>query len=183
VDPPQLPPPARDVVAPATGRGYPGYPESAGYTHGYADDPESGGLLEYWRILGRHKSALILLAFLGLLAGVLLTLPQTPVYQARAAMEIQDLNENFLNMKQFSPEGDSYTALTDIQTQIQLLQSESLVKRVLAKLKAPQVGQALSPAKPPLQPIFPPCSGSGSTEPRPGYPLGVGSAPTSRVAA
>ena len=70
---------------------------------------------------------------------MLLTLPQTPVYQARTSLEIQDLNENFLNIKQVTPvsEGNSYTALTDIQTQIKLLQSESLVKRVLAKLKSP----------------------------------------------
>ena len=33
----------REVAVPASGRGYPGYPESAGYAHGYVDDPGSGG--------------------------------------------------------------------------------------------------------------------------------------------
>lgn len=203
MDHPQLPPPARDVAAPATGRGYPGYPESAGYTHGYADDPESGGLLEYWRILRRHKRALILIAFLGLLAGVLLTLPQTPVYQARTALEIQDLNENFLNMKQFTPEGDSYTALTDMQTQIKLLQSESLVKRVLAKLKASTPGatepttnateprapttNATEPSKSEPRPLGRGITNNATeprpTEPRASEPRPLGSAPPTRIAA
>jgi capsular exopolysaccharide synthesis family protein len=138
MDQPRLPTPGRDVaVGAATGGGYPSYPESTGYASGFADDPGSGGLLEYFRLLRRRKGTAILFAFVGLLAAMLLTLPQIPVYQARTSLEIQDLNENFLNMKQVTPvsEGNSYTALTDIQTQIKLLQSESLVKRVLAKLK------------------------------------------------
>ena len=131
-------PPATNQLAPHNGRGaYPGYAEPGGCLQEHLDESESGGLLEYWRILRRHKGILILIAFLGSLAGVLLTLPQTPVYQARTALEIQNLNENFLNIKQVTPvsEGDGSTALTDIQTQIRLFQSESLIKRVLAKLK------------------------------------------------
>jgi succinoglycan biosynthesis transport protein ExoP len=149
---PQLPPPARDVVTASPARGYAGYPESAGYTRGYVDDPGSGGLLEYWRILRRRKGTLILIAFLGLLAGVFLTLSQTPVYQARAALEIQDLNENFLNIKQVTPvsEGNSDAAISDIQTQIKLLQSETLVKQVLTKLEA-----------------HTPASSTGAIQPRP----------------
>jgi capsular exopolysaccharide synthesis family protein len=139
MDQPQLPAPHKDVAVPPA-RGYPGYPESAGYGYGnnYVDDPGSGGLLEYWRILRRRKGTLILIAALGLVAGLLLTLSQTPIYQARTALEIQDINENFLNIKQVTPvsDGNSYTALSDIQTQITLLQSESLIRRVLAKLAA-----------------------------------------------
>jgi succinoglycan biosynthesis transport protein ExoP len=105
---------------------------------GYYDEPASGGLLEYWLIIRRRKGALVLIAFLATLAAILLTLPQTPIYQGRASIEIQELNENFLNMKQVSPvsEAGNYTALTDIQTQIKILQSDSLLKRVVAKLKA-----------------------------------------------
>jgi uncharacterized protein involved in exopolysaccharide biosynthesis len=64
------------------------------------EEPGPGLLLEYLDILRRHKGTLILIAFLGLLASLLLTLPQTPIYQARASMEIQNLNENFLNMRE-----------------------------------------------------------------------------------
>ncbi|MBI3281352.1 MAG: polysaccharide biosynthesis tyrosine autokinase [Acidobacteria bacterium] len=99
---------------------------------------DGGGLLEYWRIIRRRRGALILIAFCCLLAAVLITLPQTPVYQARASLEIQNLNENFLNIKEVSPvsESSAYNALTDIQTQIRILQSESLLDRVKQKLKA-----------------------------------------------
>ena len=112
------------------------YAEPGGYGYSSLEESDSGGLLEYWRVLRRHKGTLIEIIFLGALVGVLLTLPQTPVYQARTALEIQDLNENFLNIKQVTPvsEGNNNPALTDIQTQIKLLQSELLIKRVLAKL-------------------------------------------------
>ncbi|MCX6619755.1 MAG: Wzz/FepE/Etk N-terminal domain-containing protein, partial [Acidobacteria bacterium] len=100
-------------------------------------DENRGGLIEYWQILRRRKGTVLLVAFLGILAGVLVTLPQTPVYQARTSLEIQDLNQDFLNMRQVNPVtegGSSYTALTDIQTQIKIIQSETLAERTTAKL-------------------------------------------------
>jgi uncharacterized protein involved in exopolysaccharide biosynthesis len=66
------------------------------------EEPGPGLLLEYWDIVRRHRGTLILIAFLGLLASILLTLPQTPVYQARASLEIQSINEDFLNMREMS---------------------------------------------------------------------------------
>jgi uncharacterized protein involved in exopolysaccharide biosynthesis len=64
------------------------------------DGQEGPGLLEYWRILNRRKGTVILIAFVGLALGVLITLPQTPVYQAKAVLEVQNINENFMNMKE-----------------------------------------------------------------------------------
>jgi polysaccharide biosynthesis transport protein len=114
----------------------------AGYSgyNGYApqqemDAHEGPGLIEYWRILNRRKGTVILIAFVGLALGVLVTLPQTPVYQAKAVLEVQNVNDNFMNMKESSPEAQSYNALTDIQTQIKILQSETLKERTVAKLK------------------------------------------------
>jgi polysaccharide biosynthesis transport protein len=94
-------------------------------------------LLEYWHMLRRRKGILVLIACLGLLAGVLLTLPQTPVYQARTTLEIQTLNENFLNMRDLSQtanEGVANPLETDLQTQVKILQSESVLGQVIAKL-------------------------------------------------
>ena len=70
-----------------------------------------------------------------MLAGFLVTLPQTPVYQARTSLEIQDLNQDFMNMKQVSPvtESPTYTALSDIQTQIKILQSDTLAERTMSQ--------------------------------------------------
>lgn len=105
-----------------------------------SSEPESGGLIEYWRILRRHTGTLLLIASVGAIIGFLVTLPQTAIYQVRTSLEIVALNQNFLNMKQSSPLNDSGTSVdtTDIQTQIKILQSESLIDRVLAKLKSGQ---------------------------------------------
>ena len=105
------------------------------------EEPGPGLLLEYWDILRRHKGTLILIAFLGLLASLLLTLPQTPIYQARASLEIQNLNEDFLNMREMNPTANgsgSYPPQYDLQTQAKILQSESVLERVIAKLHLEQ---------------------------------------------
>jgi capsular exopolysaccharide synthesis family protein len=101
------------------------------------EEPGPGLLLEYWDILRRRRGTLVLIAFLGLLTSLLLTLPQTPIYQARASLEIQNLNENFLNMRDISPtanDGSSYQPQYDLQTQVKILQSESVLEGVIAKL-------------------------------------------------
>ncbi len=100
------------------------------------EDPHSGGILEYLRIIQRRKGTLILIAAVGLLIAILVTLPQTPVYQAKMSIEIQDVNDNFMNMKQVQQFSEMPSAtMTDIQTQIKILQSDSLSERVVSSLK------------------------------------------------
>lgn len=128
------------------------YPEiasngpSQGFQPEQLSDPESGGIVEYWRILRRHQGTLLLVTCLGLLGAILVTLPQTPIYRARTAVEIQDINNDFLNSKQVSPVtegGNNLNQLTDVQTQIKILGSEHLVDRVVDKLKAAKKLSAL----------------------------------------
>ena len=110
-------------------------------------EPGPGLLLEYFEIVRRHKGPLLLVALLGLLTSILLTLPQTRVYQARASLEIQNLNENFLNMRDVNPttnEMGSSPAESDLQTQVKILQSDSVLERVIAKL---DLEKTLSPQK------------------------------------
>ncbi len=105
------------------------------------DEPGPGLLLEYWDIIRRHWTALMVAAFIGLLAALLFTLPQTPVYRARASLEIQNLNENFLNMREVNPttnDPGSSPPEYDLQTQVQILQSESVLDRVIARLNLAQ---------------------------------------------
>jgi capsular exopolysaccharide synthesis family protein len=90
-------------------------------------------------IFGRRKGTLTLFILLSFLASVLFTIQQTPSYEARESIEIQSLNENFLNMKNVSPtvnEGGPTAPGYDVevQTQAKLLQSESLLDRVATKL-------------------------------------------------
>ena len=96
------------------------------------------GVLEYIRIIRRHRGTIILFAFLGLLAAVLYTMPQTPLYRARTVIEIQNMNNDFLNTRQVNPVSDDNTSnvLTDVQTQMKIIQSENLIDRVIQKLKS-----------------------------------------------
>jgi succinoglycan biosynthesis transport protein ExoP len=132
-DPGQTPVPHRNIAANLPAR--PPYLEAPPPVVLNGEAPPL--LLEYWHMLRRRKGTVVLFACLGLLAGVLLTLPQTPVYQARTTLEIQNLNENFLNMRDLNPnanEGAAQPSGFDLQTQISILQSESVLKQVIADL-------------------------------------------------
>ena len=106
------------------------------YISTQAGETSAAGPLEFWRALRRRKGAVILFAIGGALAGLLWTLPQTPIYQARTSIEIVGVNDNFLNTKQVNPVTETGTTseTTDLQTQIRILLSESLLGRVLDKL-------------------------------------------------
>jgi succinoglycan biosynthesis transport protein ExoP len=114
------------------------------------EEPGPGLLLEYIQIIRRNKGTLAFITSLGLLTSLLLTLAQKPIYQARASMEIQNLNENFLNMRDISPTrlaadgGDSSALQPDLQTQVKILQSESVLYRVITELN---LDEKLSRAK------------------------------------
>jgi succinoglycan biosynthesis transport protein ExoP len=116
-----------------------GYGGSYGNRLDSGGQPDGGGLLEYWRILNRRKGTLILITSIGAVMGFLATLPQTPIYQAHTSLEIVGLNQNFLNMKEANPldEGGASSNTVDIQTQVKILQSDSLKDQVLGKLKVP----------------------------------------------
>ena len=92
-------------------------------------------LITYWRVLRRHKGVLLLAATLGAIAGVLVALPETPVYQATVAIEIQGLNEDFLNMRSITPTiSTSFDPSYEIQTQVREMQSRALMERVIKKM-------------------------------------------------
>ncbi len=95
------------------------------------------GLLEYWRILRRHKGTVLVALVLGGILGSLTTLPDTPIYQAKATLEVQGLNENFLNMRDVNPTavGGGFDSTLDIMTQVKIMDSQWLRDRVMAKMK------------------------------------------------
>jgi succinoglycan biosynthesis transport protein ExoP len=100
--------------------------------------PVCKSFLDYWHILIRHKMALLCFALAGLIAAILFSLAQTPLYRARTSLEIQDFNENFLDLKSLNPTdstGNYGTAESYVATQIKILQSESLLERVIDKLE------------------------------------------------
>jgi len=115
----------------------------AGLKHDYA------GLLEYWQMIRRHKALVMLITVLGAVAGFLVTVPSPRIYQARATLEIQGLNEDFLNMRSVNPtltEGTNSYPDYDIQTQIRIIQSRSLLRKVAAELEKNKSTNFLQPA-------------------------------------
>lgn len=117
-------------------------PEPAVYAAGSHYDLESEdhakpqGLLEYWRIIWRHKKAILLSASIGLLLGILIGIPMKPVYRASSLVEVLNLNEDFMNMKQSDPvtTADSNYEISEEQTQAKLLESDALLQSVMTKL-------------------------------------------------
>jgi capsular exopolysaccharide synthesis family protein len=95
-------------------------------------DATGSGLLEYWRILGRRKGIILLLALLGGLAGIVVVSSQPKTYKARVDLEVKDVNQDFPNIRS---QTQIYYALSDIGSQIRLLQSEGLADRTKAKVK------------------------------------------------
>lgn len=132
--------PLADPVIPR----YQAYDSPADYvTH---DTP--GVLVEYWNLIRRHKGAVLAIGLLGVITAVALTLPQVPVYQARTSIEIEALNDNFLNMKSVDPTSalPDYSGEGYIQTQIKILQSNSLMARVVKVLKGDDTAAPLKPS-------------------------------------
>lgn len=119
-------------------------------TEAYGYDPRdslgSTLLLERGRILLRYRGTLILTASLGGLLAFLYTLPQTPIYQTSALVEIQQMNPDFLNMRQVNPveqaegswDGDA------LETQIKVMQTRTMVDRTLNKLRVDRPKQISS---------------------------------------
>lgn len=97
------------------------------------------GVLEYWQMIRRHPATVIVVTVLGAIVGFVSTLPDARIYQARVTLEIQGLNEDFLNMKSVNPTVDAssnYSPDYDIQTQVKILQSRSLIRRAVKKLQS-----------------------------------------------
>ena len=124
------------------GRNLPVYPPSQHYAEfpgGYpAEEPGTHSLLEYWYILRRQKWTILCFVLLGFFSAVLVSLLQPRVYRARTAIEVQDFNENFMNLKDADPtteSRDSSVSRSYFHTQIKVLQSRSLLERVMEKMK------------------------------------------------
>ena len=94
-----------------------------------------GSFLDYWHGLKRYKGTVLICAIAGGLLGFLITLPESPVYQARTSIEVQDVNPAVENISQTPQQQLPYYALSDLQTQVKILQSESLATRTVEKLE------------------------------------------------
>jgi succinoglycan biosynthesis transport protein ExoP len=90
----------------------------------------------YARTLLRHKWMVLGFALAGALAGFAMTLTQPSTYRARTSLDIQSINEDFMNIRAVDPTVriGANSVETVLQTEIKLLQSDTLLNRVVAKL-------------------------------------------------
>jgi capsular exopolysaccharide synthesis family protein len=97
---------------------------------------EAKGILDYWRTVVRNWKMVIICAVAGLALGLAAGIPMKPVYRAEVSLEVLTMNQDFMNIKQASPTSETGNPLesSDQVTQAKLLQSKTLLKRVLAKL-------------------------------------------------
>ena len=96
------------------------------------------GPIEYWSMLMRWKWTLVAWAIIGVGVGLVATLVEPRRYEGKATLEVQDLNDNFLNMKQVLPVNEVGLSGTfnDMQTQVKIVQSDSVVDPVMARMPA-----------------------------------------------
>jgi succinoglycan biosynthesis transport protein ExoP len=122
------------------------YPHSNWAQVELSDLPASQDVLAYWRTLRVHKYLILRFTLLGLLIALVFSMFEKPSYRAHASIAIQDLHENFLNLKADPTAlNSSETSESYFQTQIQILQSESLLERVIA---TPRIAQAIAKEQP-----------------------------------
>ena len=106
----------------------------------FSSGDNSASVVEYWYVI-RHRLPLIsLITVLGLLAGILISFLQTPVYQARVSLEIQNPSESALNVRigELETDGGTLSPEAYLPTQVQILQSLTLRQRTVARLKREQ---------------------------------------------
>jgi succinoglycan biosynthesis transport protein ExoP len=96
----------------------------------------SNSRLEPWRFILRRKGVLALSCILGVVCAVLVTLSQSPVYEARASIEVLNLSDNPIRVREMgsTPIDAAWGPEYDLQTKIRMLQSQSLLERVVSKL-------------------------------------------------
>jgi len=111
-------------------------PLQAGPVMHTAPEDDSVSLFEYWDILRRRKSSIFWSCLACGLLGWLLTLPQTPVYQARTSLEVIRQDDSVLAL---AGQSRSYSSQREetafIRNQVEFLRSDTLIERVAEKLQ------------------------------------------------
>ena len=84
--------------------------------------------------LFRRRKLVAGITGLGILAAILLSLFQPRWYRSQASLELQGVNENFLNFREIYPGLGADADGTYLQTQAELLQEDALIGQVAGRL-------------------------------------------------
>jgi succinoglycan biosynthesis transport protein ExoP len=119
------------------------YPQLAPAGAAYFDLPPSANGASEWarfselvRGLSRRKGLILLTTLFGCATAIGLSLWTTPVYRATTSLEVQGLNEDFLDLRNMdsAAKPTAFSMESYIQTQADILQDEVLLERVIGKL-------------------------------------------------
>jgi capsular exopolysaccharide synthesis family protein len=91
-------------------------------------------LAEIFLPLRRRWITVVSLAVFCSAAALLIGLREAPTYEATAQLEIEGVNEDFLNMRDLAPTSSDRMLEPYIQTQLKILESPELLQRVADKL-------------------------------------------------
>ncbi|MCC6862414.1 MAG: polysaccharide biosynthesis tyrosine autokinase [Bryobacterales bacterium] len=98
-------------------------------------EPDATALLRYAGALHRRWGTLLVCGLLGAVVGLVMALSQPAQYRARATVEIQAINQRFLNTDDVDPMAGTRSG-ADLPTEIAVMQSESMIKRAREKALA-----------------------------------------------
>lgn len=102
------------------------------------DENPSFGLMDYWEGIRRYKLVILAFVVVGAMGALLLSFLQTPMYRAHTSLEVEDLNENFQNLKDNDPTAQVVPPESYFQTQVKILQSREMIELVIDKLNLMQ---------------------------------------------
>ena len=87
--------------------------------------------------LCRRKGTLLMAGLAGVLIAALVSLAQPRLYRSVATLEIQGVNENFLNLRDVDPNAAPTATSNDVyvKTQADILEQDSLIEKAAEKLK------------------------------------------------
>lgn len=103
-----------------------------------AEESPSFSLMDYWDAIRRYKFVIFAFVLVGAMGALILSFLQTPMYRAHTSLEVEDLNENFQNLKDSDPTAQIPSAESYFQTQVKILQSREMIELVIDKLNLMQ---------------------------------------------
>ena len=88
-------------------------------------------------VLYRRKGTLLLITLLGVVVATLVSLAQPRLYQSVATLEIQGVNENFLDLHNIDATTTPTASTSEVfvKTQAEILQQDALIEQAAQKLK------------------------------------------------
>jgi succinoglycan biosynthesis transport protein ExoP len=124
-----------------------------------SEQGESPNFLSYWTVLRKRRWTVLAILLVVFTFVLIATLKETPLYEAKALIEIEKENPNIVTASDLF-EIDNVNS-TFLETQYKVLESESLSRRVVRNLALDQLNEfnpprhwwSLAPAKPALTAI------------------------------